>query len=69
MARVCPQCGGDPKVPAAAEANCERYRSTPVVRARCCGFGVRLVPHFHVTLEAAARDMRSDLFGVALNKD
>lgn len=66
---VCPHCGGDPQVPDGALANCDRYRSTPVARARCCGYGVRLVPHFYITLEAADRTTRADMFGVALNRD
>lgn len=65
----CPHCGGDPQIPDGAKANCERYHSTPIARARCCGYGVRLVPHLRIDLEAAPRNTRIDMFGVALNRD
>lgn len=57
------------EVPLAAVNNCQRYFSQPVFRARCCGYGIRLVPHFSVTFEAAERNKASDSFGLSLNTD
>lgn len=66
---TCPQCGKPLELPLAIFNNCQRYFSTPIMRARCCGYGVRLVPHFHVTLEAVPRGIKRDTYGISLNTD
>lgn len=66
---TCPHCGKPVEIPLAVYNNCQRYFSKPVFRTRCCGYGIRLIPHFSVTVEAAPRDMRQDSFGVSLNTD
>lgn len=42
--RVCPHCGGDPQIMQGHLNNCLRFLSEPVIRARCCGYGIKLVP-------------------------
>lgn len=67
--QTCPQCGKTLEIPLGIINNCQRYFSSPVMRARCCGYGVRLVPHFSITLEAVPRTTRADSLGIALNVD
>lgn len=66
---TCPHCGQPGDIPLVAINNCQRYFSKPIFRARCCGFGVRLVPHFSVTLEAAPHTIHTDSFGLSLAQD
>lgn len=37
----------------AYENKCMKYMCRPVVEAECCKKPIVLVPHFHITLEAA----------------
>jgi hypothetical protein len=66
---TCPHCHKPTEVPMAVMNNCQRYFSKPVFRTRCCGYGIRLVPHFYVTLAAMPHDTARDSFGVTLKQD
>lgn len=57
---VCPHCGGDPQVILGSLHNCLRFLAEPVIRARCCGYGIKLVPTVTVQAVPMAKDT---LFG------
>lgn len=65
----CPQCGAPIEIPMAIENNCKRYFSSPIMRTRCCGYGVRLVPQFSIELQAVPRTTARDSYGIALEQE
>ena len=64
--RVCPHCGGDPQVLPGHLNNCLRFFSEPVLRARCCGYGIKLVPTVAVQAVAMPRNTTHGSMGEPL---
>jgi len=69
----CPQCGQPCLVAAIADARLQRTAAPVVTRARCCGYGVRLVPAEGqprgYTIEAEPRSVPLCSFGQQLRQE
>lgn len=64
--RVCPHCGGDPQVLKGQVNNCLRFFAEPVIRAHCCGYGIKLVPTVTVAAVPMPKDTLKGSLGEAL---
>jgi hypothetical protein len=64
--RVCPHCGGDPGIIQGQLNNCLRFFAEPVIRARCCGYGIKLVPTVTVQAVAMPKDTHVGSLGEPL---
>lgn len=64
--KVCPHCGGDPQVLPGSLNACLRFFAEPVIRARCCGYGIKLVPTVTVQAVAMPKDTHVGSLGEPL---
>jgi hypothetical protein len=64
--RVCPHCGKDPQILQGHLNNCLRFFAEPVIRARCCGYGIKLVPTVTVQAVACPKDTHVGSMGEPL---
>lgn len=64
--KVCPHCGGDPDIIRGSISSCLRFFAEPIIRTRCCGYGIKLVPTVTVQMQPVPKDTTHGSLGEPL---